>query len=331
MNTNAKIDHDSPIDRAYNRDKIVEALLRRSRYAQKVLPQSRLYSIVVGSLQAKIDHVMSSGDRIQLVIPSFPYKSPNRNRVNSEFADMAEYLSILSLAGLVKEIEELWPHGCQLILASDGRVYRPLQTPWWPGFTDQTILNYQASLARIIQMANAERQIRQVSLDDFEKFHGAAGYDRFAREAPSCASIEAEIKSDESALRVYLGMKYFREQELAQSPMARALSGKSIKKHARAFTIDQLRFGRAWSNVLRDHFPNAIRLSVHAHFTEAKLGIFLYGQEEKTPWHSTVVWNCRTNSWNFMKRIDAIRIGAMPSTWSNLAFFVDSRPALRSV
>jgi L-tyrosine isonitrile synthase len=303
-------------------EKIVRILLERSRRLQETTDEA-LVRKVSFALRRKISSALSNHKELTLLLPAFPYKSPNPQRVLGRLPDMSEFLSLSSLASMVSEISKHCPYGCKLVIGSDGRIYQPLQEVWWPWFDERVIADYKASLIATADFAGFSKYIEIVDLHSWPEFQGSEGFTRFQSRSPTTAAVNTEIAANESARRVYCGMKRFREEELSCSPKARLIGSNALKRAARDFTVDQIRFGHAWGNVLGERFPDAIRLSVHDHFTEEKLGIFLFKRETKTPWHSTAVFDTQANGWTFKKRKDVTATFRV-SSWRSLAYMEKS-------
>ncbi|KAG2783246.1 hypothetical protein Pcac1_g6805 [Phytophthora cactorum] len=64
---------------------------------------------------------------ITLVLPSFPFKSPNStDKVLGKLPDRAEELSMERLERFCREVEEAYTPGCNMVIFSDGRVFNDL-------------------------------------------------------------------------------------------------------------------------------------------------------------------------------------------------------------
>lgn len=61
---------------------------------------------------------------IPLVLPAFPFKSPNSmDKVLGVLPDKAEEVSLYVLQGLCDKIGRVYKHGARLVIVSDGIVY----------------------------------------------------------------------------------------------------------------------------------------------------------------------------------------------------------------
>ena len=61
---------------------------------------------------------------IQLILPAFPMKSPNRtNKVLGRLPDFGEELALHHLNGVCDNISDIYEFGAELVIQSDGLVY----------------------------------------------------------------------------------------------------------------------------------------------------------------------------------------------------------------
>lgn len=69
------------------------------------------------------EHV-ERGEAIPMVLPAFPFKSPNKTyKVLGRLPDKAEELALLHLDELCKEIGEVYHNGAKIDIVSDGLMY----------------------------------------------------------------------------------------------------------------------------------------------------------------------------------------------------------------
>lgn len=71
-----------------------------------------------------IQNKVEVGAPIQLVLPGFPFKSPNTtSKVLGTLPDKAEEFALAHLNSLCKSIEDVYKGGAELTIVSDGLVY----------------------------------------------------------------------------------------------------------------------------------------------------------------------------------------------------------------
>jgi hypothetical protein len=73
-----------------------------------------------------MDRNVRAGRPIRMVLPAFPAKSPNSDKVLGHLPDLAEELSVGFLEALCARIGEVYPPGAHLVICSDGRVFNDL-------------------------------------------------------------------------------------------------------------------------------------------------------------------------------------------------------------
>lgn len=66
---------------------------------------------------------------ISLLLPAFPWKNPNTDKVLSSSPDFGEELGLARLNHLCEELGKIHPHGAHLTLVADGPVYNGKSSP----------------------------------------------------------------------------------------------------------------------------------------------------------------------------------------------------------
>lgn len=119
--------------------------------------------------------------------------------------------------------------------------------------------------------------------------------------------------------RLYRGITrfLFEDSHHAQQTKSRT----SLQKTARIKAYEVIRRSQAWSHLIAERFPEALRLSIHPHRCgEPKLGIQLIHDEVwMTPWHGVIVKS--PIGYRLLKRKTAELLGAQ------LITFEDGRPS----
>src|SRR5690554_4229934 len=82
---------------------------------------------------------------VAFVLPAFPGKSPNPNKVLGALPDLAERLSLEFLGGLCRKVKEFYRPGIKIMLCSDGRVFSDVV-----GMKEEEVSAYQKELVRLI-------------------------------------------------------------------------------------------------------------------------------------------------------------------------------------
>ncbi|WP_372371627.1 L-tyrosine/L-tryptophan isonitrile synthase family protein [Candidatus Uabimicrobium sp. HlEnr_7] len=261
---------------------------------------------------------------VTFVLPAFPGKSPNLKKVLGTLPDRAEELSLDFLGDLCKRIKKYYLPGIKIIICSDGRVFSDVV-----GMKESDVTAYQVELDRLInEMALSD--ISTFNLDDYYKeldfvqmrdeLMGVYGKSLDSlRENVRNGSKPSGNLEEKEANRMYCGITRFLFED-AMHP-GQTKSRASIQKEARAKTYEVIRRSNAWTELIAEYFPEAVRLSIHPQTCGSKkLGIRLIGNESwMTPWHGVAV---ETNEgFVLLKRSEAEDLGA------ELIYFSDGRPS----
>lgn len=263
--------------------------------------------------QVRIQKLVQESKAIVLILPAFPGKSPNLNKVLGYTPDMGEVLSLKFLNDLAANISSYYAPGVEIVICSDGRVFSDVV-----GMNEDHVTIYREQLKEIIKKS----QYSHLSFYDLEDVYGNHDFE-FMREqlmgqySVSLDSLRESVKKgalESSALEfknthsMYLGItKFMLEDSLTPE---QTLSKNQLQKNAKAKAYEVIRRSNAWSELLKDKFPDAIRLSIHPQSCGSeKIGIQLVGKEQwLTPWHGVVVEIDIV--FKLMKKHEAIELGA---------------------
>jgi pyoverdine/dityrosine biosynthesis protein Dit1 len=97
----------------------------------------------------KLITAIQSQVAIEFVLPAFPAKSPNLNKVLGTLPDRAEKLSLEFLQSICQQIQTIYAPGARVILCSDGRVFNDVI-----GILDDDVTHYQQALSQMIKQMN---------------------------------------------------------------------------------------------------------------------------------------------------------------------------------
>jgi pyoverdine/dityrosine biosynthesis protein Dit1 len=71
-----------------------------------------------------VEHYVRKNESVKMVLPAFPFKSPNRkDKVMGSLPDLGEELALQHLNGLGESIAEVYGPGATTFIVSDGIVY----------------------------------------------------------------------------------------------------------------------------------------------------------------------------------------------------------------
>jgi len=83
---------------------------------------------------------------IHMVLPGFPAKSPNLNKVLGKHPDKGEQLALCFLNNMCDSIQSLYPPGAKITICSDGHVFADLVQ-----VADGDVDSYNKEIANIIK------------------------------------------------------------------------------------------------------------------------------------------------------------------------------------
>ena len=272
----------------------------------------------------KIISAVKSNQPVTFVLPAFPGKSPNTEKVLGPLPDQAERLSLQFLHDLCQQIKKCYSPGAKIILCSDGRVFSDVV-----GMNEHHVTAYQNELNRlIVEMSFSD--ISTINLDDFyEGLNFIQMRDKLMIcYANSLDSLKYKIRNgaessaspdEQEAKRMYCGITRFLFEDALHTGQTKSRS--ALQKEARFNAYEVIRRSNAWSHLIAEHFPEAVRLSIHPQTCGAKkLGIRLIGNESwMTPWHGVALESKK--GYVLLKRSEAEALGAQ------LIYSSDGRPS----
>ncbi|WP_217704332.1 L-tyrosine/L-tryptophan isonitrile synthase family protein [Aquimarina sp. TRL1] len=234
--------------------------------------------------------------KIRFVLPAFPGKSPNPAKVLGHLPDMAEKQALTFLNNLCKRIQSIYTPGAEVIICSDGRVFSDVV-----GIAEKHITSYQIEIDRIIKESNLT-SLSTFNLDDvyhdcnFEQARseliGKYGQDleRLKEKVKRGGDVTGSSTPEErEANRLYCGLTRFLVEDSLFPGQTKSKS--AIQKECKSRAYLAIIRSNAWTDLIAEKFPEAIRLSIHPQSCGSrKIGIQLLGIETwMTPWHGVAV------------------------------------------
>lgn len=244
---------------------------------------------------SRVIDAVSNGLPITFVLPAFPGKSPNLEKVLGPLPDMAERHSLEFLGRLCDRVRQHYAPGARVILCSDGRVFSDVV-----GMRDEDVTAYQRELRHMIE----DLTLTSIFTFNLDELHEKISFDQMRKQlmdqyGESLDDLKESVRrggkqsqcSDEDieAHRLYCGITRF----LVEDSMfpGQLKSRTAIQKECRVRAYEVIRRSRAWGELIAKQFPNAVRLSIHPQSCGAKkLGIRLMEPDNwMTPWHGVAV------------------------------------------
>jgi pyoverdine/dityrosine biosynthesis protein Dit1 len=262
---------------------------------------------------ARIIKSIENNEPVSFVLPAFPGKSPNSEKVLGVLPDHAERLSLIFLGTLCEKVKEYYAPGMKIIICSDGRVFSDVV-----GMKEENVTAYQIAIDELINDLALE-DISTFNLDDIYK---GSEFDKVRTDlmdkfGDSMELLKEKIrkgKSEEAkteeveANRMYRGITRFLFEDSLHPDQTKSRS--ALQRDARENAYEVIRRSNAWSKLIAIYFSGAVRLSIHPQACgSSKLGIRLIGNESwMTPWHGVAVET--EEGMKLLKKSDALKLGA---------------------
>jgi len=261
----------------------------------------------------KIISAVKINKPVNFVLPAFPGKSPNPEKVLGFLPDYAERLSLIFLENLCRRIKKYYSPGIKIILCSDGRVFSDVV-----GMKESHVSAYQIELDRLIK----DMSLLDVSTFNLDDFYDELNFvqmrdELMKRYGKSLDFLKYKVRNgtkasatsdEQEAHRMYCGITRFLFEDSIHPGQLKSRS--AIQKESRTKAYEVIRRSNAWSELIAERFPEAVRLSIHPQTCGAKkLGIRLIGDESwMTPWHGVAVET--KDGHVLLKRSEAEALGA---------------------
>lgn len=260
---------------------------------------------------SRIQTFINNNAPIHMVLPAFPAKSPNPDKVLGRMPDKGELLALQFLNFLCEQIKAIYPPGANLTICSDGHVFADLLS-----ITDDDVNAYHEELTNIINRENLT-SLNLYSLDNiYPQVNFTKKRELLKRDyVMSVAALREKALNSTREMQMINGISRFLLDDLnpqiskGQTNKDNAISKTSLQKQAREIAYHLVCRSHGWSEAIAHYFPNAVRLSIHpqpCHYE--KLGIFLLTTKDNwlTPWHGVVVKH--SSGYELMKKSTALRL-----------------------
>lgn len=251
----------------------------------------------------KILAFVVAGETIQMVLPAFPVKSPNRNKTLAHLPDYAERHAFQQLNSLSDEIKSIYSPGVEISICSDGRVFSDLLR-----ISDNEVTEYGETLRSMVEGAHPGA----FTFFNLDKVYSSLSCFETMREdlmvsyGESLSDLIYRTRTEPHAKSMYLGITRFIFEDFSGVEPFKNLARNAIQKASKLVSYRVIQRSNAWSRLLKEHFPKAVRLSIHPQFrVSEKIGIYLGDAENAwvTPWHAVAV--VEDGHVSYMKRSDA--------------------------
>ncbi|SCW02855.1 LAFE_0F15764g1_1 [Lachancea fermentati] len=228
--------------------------------------------------------------RIECIIPAFPCKSSNAEKVYGAVPDKGEELALRRLITVTREVQNFYPPGMKIWIVSDGHVFSDCI-----GVDDDVVDCYTAKLHELYQkvsipgidaigfaglkelfFTDEESQFNEELVKDIELPH-RTGTKICEPSELSRKILMKGFDTDNGKLRqqiltqhhprlhLFRGFSKFMMDDLRLLPQFQKTSKKAFKKVVSKVAFEMIKRNDAYSNLVELIFPHHMRLSIHAH------------------------------------------------------------------
>ncbi|SCU95201.1 LADA_0G14202g1_1 [Lachancea dasiensis] len=244
---------------------------------------------------------------IQCILPAFPCKSSNFEKVHGAAPDKGEEFALRRLISATEEVQNFYPPGMKLWIVSDGHVFSDCI-----GVDDDVVDDYTKSLHELYQkiVSPGTDAIGFVGLKElFFTGETMSAFDegmvqeidlphytgsRIGGDSELCRQILMKgFDTDDGRLRqqilipghprlhLFRGFSRFMMEDLSHLAHFKNYSRKHFKKVVSKVAFEMIKRNDAYSNLVELIFPHHMRFSIHAHTNSGpKFGIKLISTEQ---------------------------------------------------
>ena len=278
-------------------------------------PGDRYEDTLEPKMLATLRSFVAKQEPINMVVPAYPFKSPNReSKVLGPNPDVGERMSLQHLNSIGARIQQIYPPGGHVTIVSDGLCYNDLL-----GVSDEEVFDYAKGLHRIVESLGPKHlkftnlfelmdsDSSPTSAEEYASRVGKLRENLLVSFLPPGYDFDEDIKKDENALLTYRGYIKFLDSDLATFFRAKGMSKSAARKHCSKVARGMIERGKAFSALVANKSPLHIRLSIHASDNTSKLSVTLlpqkrYGTSPVTPWHNTPYLDVENDSLNLGRR-----------------------------
>ncbi|ODH26265.1 hypothetical protein ACO22_04721 [Paracoccidioides brasiliensis] len=257
-----------------------------------------------GKISRLVEEHVEVGRVIPMVLPAFPFKSPNKKfKVLGHLPDKGEEVALAHLNGLCELIKEEYKPGAKIDIVSDGLMYSDLL-----GISDEQVWAYGQSLRklavdtgcnnisfiRLVHLLGECEVGEPLSEEQYLKDAPWFRTQLLERNIPDNFDVSKHISLDPDTTMTYRGYIKFLEKDLDDSSNIHdaSISKRQIKKRHEETARKMIIRGRAFAIAIAKRFDKSIRLSIHPSTESAKISIAITPIKDgiiMTPWHSSLV------------------------------------------
>lgn len=296
---------------AQTADEVARAVLELIFAQRRLLPieQDASFEEQIAGHYEKVIEYIYRNEPIDMVLPAFPAKSPNRSKTLGYLPDRGEYLAFERLVTLCKQIEQVYEPGAKVTICSDGRVFADIIH-----VTDHHVSEYVNALRRFAAKKYPE-YFDFFNLEDvYDKVddYSVLREELMIEHGETLKPLRHRIKTEEEAGTMFKGITRFMLEDFSGISKFSQYSRTALQKKAKTAAYRVIQRSNAWSRLLKKEKQDALRLSIHPQrLVSDKIGISLVSKNDvwTTPWHSVLVKEGAT--YKLMPRDQAEQLGCV--------------------
>jgi pyoverdine/dityrosine biosynthesis protein Dit1 len=286
---------------------IVKELLRIGNFEQTDLSNIDIKSIPICK---RLLELYNENKKLTFILPAFPAKSSNPNKTSGVLPDMGEFIALQNLNDFCENITKIYSPGAEIIICSDGKVFNDLVF-----VEDENLKLYKNKIKSIIKI----HRFSHLKTFDLEDYYNCDTPDSmrqlFCSEyAEDINNLKEQVLNDDHTKSLFNGIHRFIKEDFKE--IHQELSNNQVHKQSKIIAYNIIRRSRAWDQLLKNVYPDTLRLSIHPYPIEHhKFGIKLVPSSDKwaTPWHNIVVK--KNSTYHLMKKKEALDLGYLPKVW----------------
>lgn len=234
-----------------------------------------------------IQYFIKENKPIHFVLPAFPAKSPNKEKVIGVLPDLGEQLGLQLLDKMCRQIKEVYPAGAQVTVCFNGRVFGDLLK-----VSDAFVSEYCLELKKI---ATEELKLDTINFYDLDHLYPGEDFDAMRQKlmkthgAP-IEELKESVAHGQKARILFNSVHRFLIEDI--KVLYPELSAPEVRNISKVDAYEVINRSNAWSRHIAEKFPVSVRLSIHPQPVNAqKIGIKLIEGKNvwHTPWHTTVL------------------------------------------
>jgi pyoverdine/dityrosine biosynthesis protein Dit1/alpha-ketoglutarate-dependent taurine dioxygenase len=252
-------------------------------------------------LRQWLDSELDGVKPLNMVLPAFPFKSPNTSaKVLGTRPDAGEEVALKRLDEFCKLVENFYPAGAHIVIFSDGRVFNDLL-----GVNDNTVAEY----SRICRELAKKNNLSHISFDTLENYvdpeHQGSQATLISHIVqqflPANFDVDSAVEQGELK-NTYVGFRSFLQLDLGMrwaqpDSEGTVKSKKQVENECKRIAKLMIVRNQAFSSLVSKQYPNHLRLSIHAgNMIGPKWSISLINNKphadkcaSATPWHNVLV------------------------------------------